>query len=81
VLASVVIGSDVDRAESRNCSNAAPTRYILSRTAALEQYINDRYTNVLVHLIKTYKPEILIAGASTQGRTLMPYVAARINTG
>ena len=38
-------------------------------------------TNVFVHLIKTYDPEIIIAGASTLGRTLMPYVAARIKTG
>jgi electron transfer flavoprotein alpha subunit len=35
----------------------------------------------LQYLIKSYNPEILIAGATTLGRTLMPYVAIKVNTG
>jgi electron transfer flavoprotein alpha subunit len=81
VLASVVIGSDVDRAGIAELFERGADKVYIVEDGALEHYINDRYANVLFHLITTYKPEILIAGASTQGRTLMPYVAARINTG
>ncbi|MFC1539168.1 electron transfer flavoprotein subunit alpha/FixB family protein, partial [Candidatus Latescibacterota bacterium] len=43
--------------------------------------MNDIYSNVLIHLVKTYKPEIFLAGASTTGRSVMPYIAAKIVTG
>ncbi len=79
--ASVVIGSNIDRTGveelfERGCDKV----YIVDRPE-LAVYCNDIYTNVLEYLIKTYEPEILIAGASTEGRTLMPYVAARVVTG
>ena len=47
----------------------------------LKYYTNDIYANVLTHLIKTYEPTIFLAGATTMGRTVMPYVAGRIHTG
>jgi len=80
-LASIVIGSNIDRNGITELFERGADKVYLVEDAKLEHYINDRYTNVLVHLIQTFKPGIMIAGASTQGRTLMPYVAARINTG
>lgn len=80
-LASIVIGSGIDREGIRELFERGADKVYIVEHEMLEHYINDRYTNALIHLIKTYKPEILIAGASTQGRTLMPYVAARITTG
>jgi len=80
-LASIVIGSNVDREGIKELFERGADKVYLVEKDELAYYINDRYTNVLCHLITTYKPEIMIAGASTEGRTLMPYVAARINTG
>jgi len=81
-LAAVLIGgADIDREGIRELFERGADKVYVAGHPALAHYINDRYSSVFVHLIRTYGPEIIIAGASTQGRTLMPYVAARINTG
>jgi len=45
-------------------------------------YFNDSiFAAVVSRLIKKYKPEILISGATSKGRSLMPLVAVKIETG
>ena len=45
-------------------------------------YFNDSiYASVVSRLIKKYKPEILISGATSKGRSLMPLLAVQIETG
>ena len=39
------------------------------------------YVNILKNLIKEFKPEIILASATTFGRTLMPLLSAKLNTG
>jgi electron transfer flavoprotein alpha subunit len=80
-LASVLIGSNLDRAAVNELFERGADVVYLVENPRLKYYVNDLYANVLVHLIKTQNPEIFIAGASTMGRTVMPYVAARIKTG
>jgi electron transfer flavoprotein alpha subunit len=80
-LASVLIGSGIDRAALSELFERGADVVYLVDDPRLKYYVNDLYAQVLVHLIKTYDPEIFIAGASTMGRTVMPYVAARIKTG
>lgn len=80
-LASVLIGSDIDPAGMQELFERGSDKVYYVDDPKLKHYVNDLYSNVLVHLVKTYEPEIIIAGASTKGRTLMPYVAARIKTG
>ena len=80
-LTSVLIGSDIDRGGIQELIERGADRVYLVEDTKLTYYVNDLYANVLAYLIKTYKPEIFLAGASTTGRTLMPYVAARIKTG
>jgi electron transfer flavoprotein alpha subunit len=41
----------------------------------------DLYTHLLVDLIRQYKPEIVIAGATALGRSFIPRVAAVLGTG
>jgi electron transfer flavoprotein alpha subunit len=80
-LASILIGSRLDRAAVNELFERGADVVYLVENPKLKYYVNDLYANVLVHLIKTYAPEIFIAGASTRGRTVMPYVAAQIKTG
>lgn len=47
----------------------------------LRNYLDEPYTNVLVHLIKKYKPEILLCGATSIGRSLIARVAVKTYTG
>ena len=47
----------------------------------LEIYKTEPYTHVLAELIKEYKPEIFLFGATAQGRDLAPRVSSRVQTG
>lgn len=47
----------------------------------LAVFLIEPFANILKLLITSYHPEILIAAATTTGRTLMPYVSAQIRAG
>jgi len=47
----------------------------------LKYYQDDPYSKVLAELINEFKPEILLSGATTIGRSLIARVAIKINTG
>lgn len=48
---------------------------------ALAIQIEDPYVTELARLIREYKPEIVLAGATPFGRSFFPRVAARLHTG
>ncbi len=47
----------------------------------LKDYQDEPYTNVIVELIKEYKPEIFLCGATSIGRSLISRIAINIRTG
>jgi len=47
----------------------------------LTNFQDDPYTNILVELVKKYKPEILLCGATSIGRSLISRVAINIKAG
>ena len=47
----------------------------------LEHFLVEPYTTVIHRLIEKYKPAIVLAGATSCGRSLLPRVAARLKTG
>jgi len=47
----------------------------------LKTYNDQYYTEAVTDLIKSYKPSIILLGATTIGRSLGPRIAARIKTG
>jgi len=47
----------------------------------LKDFNPEPYAACLVDLIKQYQPEIIIAAATTTGRTLMPYAAMNVHAG
>ncbi|MBP6059564.1 MAG: electron transfer flavoprotein subunit alpha [Candidatus Saccharicenans sp.] len=56
-------------------------RVFLVDDPTLEVYRTDPYARVLVELVRKYKPEIFLLGASTRGRDLAGAVATYIYTG
>lgn len=46
-----------------------------------EKFNDEPYTKLLSSIIETYRPEIVIAGATPIGRSFIPRVAARVYTG
>lgn len=47
----------------------------------LEIFNVENYSKILIPFIKEKKPEIILASATTQGRTIMPYLAGKLKTG
>jgi electron transfer flavoprotein alpha subunit len=47
----------------------------------LDKFNDEPYTEVFAKLINEYKPEIVLSGASAMGRSFIPRVAGRVNTG
>ena len=80
-LASVLIGSEIDRKEIQELFEHGTDKVYLVDDPRCKYYVNDLYANILTYLVKTYEPEIFLAAASTTGRSVMPYIAARIKTG
>lgn len=48
---------------------------------ALKHYIAENYTKSIVKLVNKYKPEIILAGATTTGRSLVSRIAVNLHTG
>ena len=80
-LASVVIGHNItDEAVEELIHRGADAVYLVN-DPGLRHFVVENFSSVLRDLINVYKPEIVIAGATTYGRTLMPHVAVRVNAG
>ncbi len=47
----------------------------------LKDYSNDYYSKIAIDLIKEVRPEIVLIGATTQGRDLAPRISSSLNTG
>lgn len=82
-LAGVVLGppgESVKTAAAECFAYGADVAYIAAHDA-LREYRNDPYTKTFTHLVNTYKPEILLLGATTLGRDLAGSVATTLLTG
>jgi electron transfer flavoprotein alpha subunit len=58
----------------------AETVYLCDREEYRE-FNDEPYASLLAHVIREYKPEIVLAGATPIGRSFLPRVAARLSTG
>lgn len=56
-------------------------RLILVDDPRLTNFVDELEAKILVRLIEKYKPEILICGATSRGRALIPRVAVMANCG
>ncbi len=48
---------------------------------SLVNFNDESYCDIIVQIIATYKPEIVLFGATTYGRSLAPRISSRMNTG
>ncbi|MCD8233494.1 MAG: electron transfer flavoprotein subunit alpha/FixB family protein [Cloacibacillus porcorum] len=79
-LASVVIGSNIKEQAAALAAYGADKIYV-AEAPEFENFKADIEVATLADLIETYKPTILIASATTQGRTVMPMLSARLGCG
>ena len=78
-LCAVCLGHDISDINSLIAHGADKVYLVNSPDLANNQ--EDYLTNKLVTLIKKYRPEIVLAGATALGRAFIPRVAAILNTG
>jgi electron transfer flavoprotein alpha subunit len=80
-LAAVLFGHQLDGAASGELiAHGADLVYVVDRPE-LANFTDEAYANTLLALIRQKKPEILLAGATTMGRSFVPRVAALLRTG
>jgi len=79
-LCAVLLGHEVESKTNDLIHRGADVVYLVDH-AALKNFLDDPYTNVLVRLIKKYKPEIVLCGATSIGRSLISRVAVKVHTG
>ncbi len=78
-LCAVCFGHNINEVEQLTACGA--DKVYLIDNPALANQPEELYTKELVKLIQQYKPEIVLAGATSLGRSFIPRVAAILNTG
>ena len=79
-LCAVLCGSQVKELAGELFSYGADKVY-LADAPELKNYTTDAYSKVIEKAVNTYKPEIVLYGATHIGRDLGPVLAVKANTG
>lgn len=79
-VTAVLIGSDV-KGLCTELGEYGADRIIVVDDPELKEYRTEPYAHALAEVIKKYKPEVMLVGATAIGRDLGPRVSARIHTG
>ena len=79
-LAVVVLGEGLDRYAPALIASGADT-VLLVQHQALAQFQEDIYARLLARIIRERKPEVVLAGATAIGCSVVPYVATLLGTG
>jgi len=79
-LCSVVVGSKVEALCHESFAYGAAISYLVDNPVFLN-YRTEAYRDAVCHLVETYKPQILLIGATGLGRDLAGAVATKLATG
>jgi electron transfer flavoprotein alpha subunit len=76
----VILGYD-DAELAQDAIHFGADCVLVADTPALAQYTTEAFTNALGQIVRDRKPEILLLGATHNGRALAGRLAVRLNTG
>jgi len=79
-LCGVLLGENIKDKAGEIISRGADVVYAAD-SPVLGEFLDEVYEKVLVDLANKYKPEMIIAGATIIGRSFIPRVAIKLNTG
>lgn len=79
-LCAVYLGESIGSQLEELIFRGADLVYVVE-SPQLKEYLSEPYSKALAQLILEHKPEIVLCGATTLGRSLIPRVAAEIGTG
>ncbi len=78
-LSAVLLGAD--ESEAKELIKWGADRVFLCNDSILGKFNDDTYTEVLSRLVEKHKPAVVLASATSVGRSFIPRVAARLKTG
>lgn len=81
MLSAMIFGEAIEDASLQQLIDCGADRVVCIEGAGLDTFLVEPYAACMMKVIDDYSPEIIIAGATTMGRTLMPYVAIKANAG
>ena len=79
-VGTILPGNNVAQVADTLIAHGADHVYLIEDTA-LSEYRTNPYAHVLVELIKKYRPQIVLFGATPVGRDLAPRVASAVQSG
>jgi len=79
-LCAMVIGEHVEHLCQESFAHGAAKVYLMD-APVYYHYRTEAYVEACCHLIETYKPEIILMGATGMGRDLAGAIATRVGTG
>ncbi len=79
-LSAVLIGDGVEEKTKELFQRGADKVYLVEHPN-LAHYLDEPYSRILTKLVRQYKPEIVLTGATSVGRSLIPRAAVELNTG
>ncbi|AIF50627.1 electron transfer flavoprotein subunit alpha/FixB family protein [Pelosinus sp. UFO1] len=78
-LGCILLGDEIENMEEVILRGADKVFFI--QDPIFKNFLPQPYSNAITRLVKEEKPEVIIAGATTTGRTVMPLVTAKTHTG
>jgi len=79
-LSALLLGHQIENKTEQLFSQGADSVYVLDNEL-LKEYRTESYAAAFVQAVKTYRPDIVLIGATNIGRDLAPRVACRLHTG
>lgn len=80
-LAAILIGGRTSDEELMELIHRGADRVVAVDDEHLDDFIAETYSNALCSLVKERHPEIVLAAATLNGRTLLPHAAMRLHVG
>jgi electron transfer flavoprotein alpha subunit len=77
-LNALVLGDNIENI-SKELEQFGADRIIVAENSALSEYLPDAYGNVIADVINKETPDVVILGASTQGKDIAGRLSARLN--
>ena len=73
-------GNNFDEVKNKLKFSGFDNVYV-AQSPDLKDYSTEYYSNIAINLIKEIEPEIVLIGATTEGRDLAPVISSNLNTG
>ena len=80
-LSAMIFSSSISEDELGELIERGADRVVCIESPHLAHFMPAPFAACMIKVIEEYRPEIIIAGATSTGRTLMPYVAVKTPTG